>query len=77
MDGDGTVGGPFTVGFYLSNDDTISTTTDTLLLRVTESEAQFPNQVFAHSTAVTIPAGTPPGPYVLGVVIDDTAGEDR
>lgn len=72
VDGTGSVGGPFTIGFYLSTDNVISTTGDTFLSRVTESSAQHPNQFFAGSVSVTIPEGTIPGRYYLGVVVDDT-----
>lgn len=72
VDGNGTVGGPFTIGFYLSTDDVISTATDTFLDRATESSAQHPNDFFAGSRSVTIPSGTLPGRYYLGVVLDDT-----
>ncbi len=52
--GSGTVGGPFTVGFYLSNDTNI-TTGDVLLGQVVESAAQTPRQ--------TPSANPPPGGY--------------
>ena len=77
--GTGTVGGPFTVGFYLSTDTNI-TTGDTLLASVVENTANSPGDNFGEASpgrTVTIPGGTADGTYYLGIIIDstDTIGE--
>jgi hypothetical protein len=70
--GTGTIGGPFTVGFYLSTDSTI-TTGDTLLGQATVSTAVNPGDTFGQSSPgkqLTIPAGTADGSYYVGMVVD-------
>jgi len=70
--GTGTVGGPFTIGFYLSNDTNI-TTGDVLLDQVVESSAQNPSDTFGQSSPgrmLTIPNGTTEDTYYLGMIID-------
>lgn len=70
--GSGTVGGPFTVGFYLSTDTNI-TTGDLLLGQVVESAASIPGDTFGESSPgrmFTIPGGTVDGTYYLGAIID-------
>ncbi|HSN56795.1 MAG TPA: hypothetical protein VLT32_19150 [Candidatus Sulfomarinibacteraceae bacterium] len=70
--GTGTVGGPFNVGFYLSTDSTI-TTGDTLLAQTTVTTAVNPGDTFGQASPgrqLTIPAGTPDGPYYVGMVVD-------
>jgi len=70
--GTGTVGGPFTIGFYLSTDPTI-TTGDVLLGSVVESTANNPGDSFGESNPgrmLTIPGGTSDGTYYLGMIID-------
>jgi hypothetical protein len=70
--GSGSVGGPFTVGFYLSPDSTV-TTADVLLGEATESTAVNPGDTFGEASPgrrVTIPAATAVGSYFLGVLVD-------
>jgi subtilisin-like proprotein convertase family protein len=70
--GTGTVGGPFTVGFYLSTDTNV-TTGDVLLGQVVESSAQNPSDTFGQSSPgrmLTIPGGTADGTYYLGMIVD-------
>jgi len=70
--GSGSVGGPFTVGFYLSTDSNI-TTGDVLLGQATESSAQSPPDTFGESSpgrTLTIPGGTADGTYYLGMIVD-------
>jgi hypothetical protein len=72
VDGDGNVTVPFTIGFYLSTDDSIEISSDRLLQRITEPGPLYSGQLFGTPTAVVIPADTPPGLYYLGLVLDDT-----
>jgi len=70
--GTGTVGGPFTIGFYLSTDTTI-TTGDVLLGSVVENTANNPGDTFGEASPgrmLTIPGGTSDGTYYLGMIID-------
>ncbi len=68
----GDVSDDFTVGFYLSNDATV-TTGDTLLDRVTISGPTTPGESFgATGRALSIPGGTAAGTRYLGLIVDDT-----
>lgn len=72
VSGSGTVGGPFTVAFYLSNDTNI-TTGDTLLGQTTVSTAVNPGDTFGQSNPgrnLVIPGGTADGSYYLGMIVD-------
>ena len=67
------VGGPFTVGLYLSSDATV-TTTDILLARQSAAWASSPGASFGQSNqALQVPAATPAGSYTLGVIVDETS----
>ncbi|RLE32197.1 MAG: hypothetical protein DRJ61_10175 [Acidobacteria bacterium] len=68
----GDISGNFTVGFYLSNDATV-TTGDTLLDRVTISGPTTPGESFgASGRSLSIPGGTAAGTRYLGLIVDDT-----
>jgi len=72
VSGTGTVGGPFTIGFYLSNDTNI-TTGDMLLGSVVENTANNPGDNFGEASpgrTLTIPGGTSDGTYYLGMIVD-------
>lgn len=69
--GSGTVGSPFTVGFYLSPDATV-TTADVLLGQTTVGGVG-PGDTFGETApgrTLTIPPGTATGSYVLGLIVD-------
>jgi len=73
VQGTGSVGGPFSLGFYLSNDNNI-TTGDILLGQRTESSAQNPGDTFsmgAPGVNLVIPGGTANGTYYVGFIVDD------
>ncbi len=70
----GDVSGNFTVGFYLSNDATV-TTADTLLDRATVTGPTTPGESFgANGQSLLIPGGTTAGTRYLGMIVDDTGG---
>ncbi len=72
--GSGTVGSSFETGIYLSTDATI-TTGDQLLKSRTQASGLNAGDSFGDSmfdTLFTMPAGTTPGNYWLGVLIDRT-----
>jgi len=73
---DGTTGGPWTVGIYLSEDGNISTD-DVLLYQYTEQFDQGPFSFFLEAEEVTIPAGTAAGTYTIGAFADDTFRVDE
>ncbi|MFH1170501.1 MAG: CARDB domain-containing protein, partial [Candidatus Vogelbacteria bacterium] len=62
--------GVFNLGLYLSNDTTISTTSDTLLQ--TMNLSNIPAKSFRPVAArtFTIPANTPAGSYYVGAIVD-------
>lgn len=63
---------PFTIGVYLSLDGNI-TDEDVLLGRYAdESRGEGPFDAFVETKSVTIPSGTLPGTYFVGVFLDDT-----
>jgi hypothetical protein len=71
--GAGTVGSPFSIGFYLSPDANV-TTGDRRLGGVTESYASNPGDVFGNGVVeyvVTVPADVAPGGYTLGMIVDE------
>ncbi len=71
--GTGTVPAPYSIGFYLSTDATV-TTGDRRLGGVTESFALNPGDLFGNGVVeyvVTIPADVTPGNYVLGMIVDE------
>jgi hypothetical protein len=73
----GDISGNFTVGFYLSNDATV-TTGDTLLDRVTINGPTAPGESFgASGRSLTIPGGTASGTRYLGMIVDDTSSVDE
>jgi len=68
----GDVSGNFSVGFYLSNDATV-TTADTLLDRATVTGPTTPGESFgANGQSLLIPGGTTAGTRYLGMIVDDT-----
>ena len=68
----GDIPGNFTVGFYLSNDATV-TTGDTLLDRETMFGPTSPGESFgSNNRPVLIPGGTSAGTKYLGLIVDDT-----
>jgi hypothetical protein len=68
--GTGTVGGSFSTGLYLSPDNNI-TIADTLLASRNENTANDPGDTFGdNGYSLTIPGGTAPGYYYLGIIID-------
>jgi hypothetical protein len=68
----GDISGNFTVGFYLSNDATV-TTGDTLLDRATVVGPTSPGESFgANGRSLLIPGGTTAGTRYLGIIVDDT-----
>jgi len=70
VEGTGTVGATFVIGYYLSNDTNI-TTADTFLRSRNESSATSPGDTFGEtSLPVTIPAATSAGTYYLGMIVD-------
>lgn len=69
----GDIAGNFTVGFYLSQDATV-TTGDTLLDRATVAGPTTPGESFgANGRSLLIPGGTPAGTRYLGIIVDDTS----
>lgn len=60
--------GEVSVGFYLSANDTISTS-DRLIRRTTMNLS--PNEVYTRKHRLTIPHTVPPGKYWLGAIVDD------
>ncbi len=76
--GSGDVGSPFTVGFYLSPDATV-TTADVFLGQTTVSGVS-PGDTFGEAApgrALTIPAGTATGSYLLGLIVDSGGAVDE
>ncbi len=71
--GSGSVGSPFSIGFYLSTDGNV-TTGDRRLGGLTESYANNPGDVFGNGVVeyvVTVPADVAPGGYTLGMIVDE------
>ena len=71
--GTGSVGSPFSIGFYLSPDANV-TTGDRRLGGLTESYASNPGDVFGNGVVeyvVTVPADVGPGNYTLGMIVDE------
>ncbi len=72
--GSGTVGSSFETGIYLSNDATI-TTGDQLLKSRTQASGLNAGDSFGDSmfeTLFTLPSGTTPGNYWIGILVDRT-----
>lgn len=69
--GAGTVGGSFTLGFYLSTDTAVDAS-DVVLSRRTGSWGTNPGDLFGESGfGVTVPATMAPGTYYLVFMVDD------
>ena len=61
--------GPFSVGFYLSSNSTISTS-DLLIVSCTYTNGLSAGQTNDCSGPITLPASTPTGVYFLGAIAD-------
>ena len=61
--------GPFRVGVYLSDDDTI--TTDDTLIGWRDGLDLSAAQSSTASTTITLPLDLTPGTYHLGAIVDD------
>jgi peptidoglycan hydrolase-like protein with peptidoglycan-binding domain len=64
--------GVFSIGLYLSNDTTISTTSDTLLQTMNLSSIGAKSFTSVSARTFTIPANTPAGNYYVGAIVDPT-----
>ena len=77
VEGNTQVGGPFTIGIYLSSDSVV-TTSDIVLSRQTGSWASAPGDTFGESNAgLLVPASTAAGTYTLGVIVDENSAIDE